>query len=236
MDFTGKRAVLDYLHVFLWFIFIEILGLISMPLAGILGNRLADGGYSAARTLGIVLITYVSWILSYLLGFNTYTILISVLVLSLISFYLYRKKREFPEKKVVLSNELIFAAAFFFFLIVRIYLPEIYNHEKYMDFAFLNAVIRTSSFPPLDPWFVGGTLDFYYYFGYLSTGVFGKLLSVEPSMLFNLAVALTFALTVNLLFGLGYNLTAGKIKYGIITAITGVFLGNLQGLIEFVSR
>ncbi|HWR25265.1 MAG TPA: DUF2298 domain-containing protein, partial [Methanosarcina sp.] len=46
----------------------------------------------------------------------------------------------------------------------------------------------------------------------------------------------TFALTVNLLFGLGYNLTAGKIKYGIITAITGVFLGNLQGLIEFVSR
>jgi YYY domain-containing protein len=228
--------VLDYLHVILWFIFIEILGLLSMPLAGMLGNRLVDKGYSAARTLGIVLITYISWILSYLLGFNRYTILISVFILSLISLYLYRRKKEFPEKRVILSNELVFAVAFIFFLIVRIYLPEIYNHEKYMDFAFLNAAIRTSAFPPLDPWYAGGTLDFYYYFGYLSTGVFGKLFSVEPSILFNLTVALTFALTVNLLFGLGYNLIAGKVKYGIITAATGALLGNLGGLIEFVSR
>ena len=192
--------MLDYLHVIFWFILVEILGLISIPLAGMVGDRLADRGYSAARTLGIVLVTYMSWIFSYLWGFNRITIFISVLVLCLISIYVYRKQRYLPEKKILLSNELIFAAAFFFFLIIRIYIPRIYMHEKFMDFAFLNAVIRTSSFPPADPWFAGGFLDFYYYFGYLSVGIPGKLCSVEPSILFNLAIALIFALCFNLLF------------------------------------
>ncbi len=227
--------MLEYLHVIFWFIFIEILGLISIPLAGAVGNRLADGGHSAARTLGIVLVAYMSWIFSHAWGFSRSTILISALLLCLISVGIYRKQRILPEKKILLSNELVFAAGFFFFLLVRIYLPEIYRHEKFMDFAFLNAVMRTSSFPPPDPWFSGGSLDFYYYFGYLSVGVPGKLCSVEPSMLFNLAIALTFALSFNLLFGFGYNLTHGKIKYGILTALSGILLGNLQGLIEFVS-
>ena len=240
IHFIGKRTVLDYLHVIFWFIIIEVLGLISIPLAGMVGDGLADRGYSAARTLGIMLVTYMSWIFSYLLGFNAVTILISVLALCLISMCVYRKQRYFrrqryfPNKKILLTNELTFAAAFFFFLIVRFYIPRIYMHEKFMDFAFLNAVIRTSSFPPADPWFAGGSLNFYYYLGYLSVGVPGKLCSVEPSILFNLAIALIFALCFNLFFGIGYNLTSGNVKYGLLTAVSGVLLGNIQGFIEFM--
>ncbi|AKB38571.1 hypothetical protein MSSAC_3981 [Methanosarcina siciliae C2J] len=225
----------DYLQVILWFFLIELLGLLSIPLAENAGNRLADGGVSAAKTLGIMLVAYFSWIFSYIWGFNRVTILISVLVLCLLSIGLYWKKRIFPERKVLLINELVFLAAFFFFLLVRVHLPEIYMHEKFMDSAFLDAVIRTSSFPPSDPWFAGGSLDFYYYFGYLSVGVPGKLCAVKPSILFNLAIALTFALSFNLFFGVGYNLTHGKIRYGFLTAGAGMLLGNLQGLIQFVS-
>jgi len=227
--------VLEYFNVILWFVFIEVLGLISMPLAGIVGNQLVDKGYSAARTLGIVLVTYMAWFFSYLWGFNRHTILISVLLLCLISIVVYRKQRTLPKKEILLPNELVFATGFFFFLLVRMYLPEIYRHEKFMDFAFLNAVMRTSSFPPADPWFAGGSLNFYYYFGYLSVGTLGKLFSVEPSILFNLALALTFALSLNLLFGFGYNLTHGNIRYGLLTALSGLLLGNLQGLKEFTS-
>ncbi|MCQ1534302.1 hypothetical protein FTO70_01025 [Methanosarcina sp. KYL-1] len=225
----------DYLHVILWFILIQGLGLISIPLAGALGNRLADGGYSASRTLGIVLVTYLSWIFSYIWSFKVSTVIIAILVLCLISINLYRKQRILPNRNVVLLNEFVFTAGFFFFLLVRMYLPEIHGHEKFMDFAFLNTVIRTSSFPPPDPWFAGGTLDFYYYLGYLSVGVPGKLSAVEPSILFNLAIALTFALSLNLLFGIGYNLTRGNVKFGVITAAFGALLGNIQGLIGFVS-
>ncbi|AKB20813.1 hypothetical protein MSWH1_0542 [Methanosarcina sp. WH1] len=209
--------------------------MISIPLAGNAGNRLADRGASAAKTLGIILVAYFSWIFSYIWGFNHTTILISFLVPCLLSIGLYRKQKIFPERKVLLVNELVFLAGFFFFLLVRVHLPEIYMHEKFMDFAFLNVVIKTSSFPPADPWFAGEFLDFYYYFGYLSVGVLGKLSAVKPTILFNLAIAFTFALSFNLFFGIGYNLTHGKIRYGLLTAGSGMLLGNLQGLIEFVS-
>lgn len=225
----------DYFHVILWFFLIEALGFISIPLSGNAGNRLADRGYSVAKILGIVLVTYFSWIFSYILGFSSTTILISVLMLCLISIVLYRKQRFSLNRKILIMNELVFVSGFFFFLLVRMHLPEIYHHEKFMDFAFLNAVIKTSSFPPADPWFAGGLMDFYYYFGYLSVAAIGKLSAVEPSILFNLAIALTFALSLNAFFGLGYNLTHGKIKYGVLTAGFGMLLGNLQGLIEFVS-
>ncbi len=233
---AGRGTMLEYLHIILWFILIETLGFITIPLTKSAGNRLADGGYSVARVSGIILVTYFSWIFSYIMGFSLTAVLTAFLFLCLISIILYRKKRFFPDRKILIMNELVFLSGFFFFLIVRMYLPEIYRHEKFMDFAFLNAVIRTTSFPPPDPWFAGGLMDFYYYFGYLSVAVFGKLSAVNPSILFNLAVALTFALSLNAFFGLGYNLTHGKIKYGALTAVFGTLLGNLQGLIEFVSR
>ncbi|AKB67013.1 DUF2298 domain-containing protein [Methanosarcina mazei] len=225
----------EYLHIIIWFFLIEALSFISVPFIRSAGNRLADGGYSVSRALGIMLVTYLSWIFSYILGFSFTAVLIAFFLLCSVSIFLYRKQKFFPGRKVLVVNELVFASGFFFFLLVRTYLPEIYRHEKFMDFAFLNAVIRASSFPPQDPWFAGGLMDFYYYFGYLSVAVFGKLSAVKPSILFNLAVALTFALSLNAFFGMGYNLTRGKIRYGILTAVFGMLLGNLQGLIEFVS-
>ena len=60
---------------------------------------------------------------------------------------LYRKQGNFPSRQTILSNELVFNAGFFLFLLIRIYLPQIYRHEKFMDFAFLNTVMRTASFP-----------------------------------------------------------------------------------------
>lgn len=227
-----------YLHIILWFLLIQALGLVCIPLVGTLGSKLADRGCSASLTLGIVLLTYLSWAFSYIWGFKKSTILFAFVVICLVSISLYKRgtfqKRFFPGKKILLLNEVVFLVGFFYFLFVRMYLPEIYRHEKFMDFSFLNAVMRTSSFPPQDPWFAGETLNFYYYFGYLSVGVPGKLCAVEPSVLFNLAIALTFALSLNLFFGIGYNLTHGSVKSGVITAVFGGLLGNLQGLIDFV--
>ncbi|MBN1134255.1 MAG: hypothetical protein JXA38_04965 [Methanosarcinaceae archaeon] len=220
---------------FLWWIAIEIIGIITLPIAGIVAGRLHDRGCSVSKMLGIVLVTYLTWMLSYLLPFSRSTVFISLLLLAGISAAV-QKYYELPviDKKKVLTNEFVFLIAFIFFLIVRSATPAIYGQEKFMDFAFLNSILHSTTFPPLDPWFAGKTLDFYYYFGYLAVALLIKITGIFPSVAFNLTVALIFALTINISYGIGYNLTK-NIKYGSFAAIFIAVFGNIQGAIQFVS-
>ena len=63
-------------------------------------------------------------------------------------------------------------------------------------------------FPPIDPYFAGGTINYYYYGHYL-VAVLVKLTGITSSVAFNLAIATVFALTIANTFSLGDNLAAG---------------------------
>ena len=59
------------------------------------------------------------------------------------------------------------------------YSPDVWNTEKPMDMAFLNAANRADTFPPQDPWLAGADLN-YYYLGQLAMAVLVKLTAVAP--------------------------------------------------------
>ncbi|MCX5901095.1 MAG: DUF2298 domain-containing protein, partial [Proteobacteria bacterium] len=77
--------------------------------------------------------------------------------------------------------------------------------EKPMDFAYFNAVLQSPYFPPYDPWYAGGIMNYYYY-GFLVFGLPAKLLGIAPQVAYNLIVPTIFSLLVLAAFSLGWNL------------------------------
>jgi len=197
---------------------VEILGLAALPLTYRLFKNLPDRGYAFAKPLGILLTSYVLWI-GASFGFlrNSWGgIVFSMLVVAVGSWWFYsRENREVGiasflrgNRRMVIANEALFALAFVLFALFRAYNPEIMGTEKPMEFAFLNAILRSETFPPHDPWLSGFGIS-YYYFGYLMMAMLTKLSGVASAIAFNLAITLLFALTVTGAYGLVYSLVNG---------------------------
>jgi YYY domain-containing protein len=101
--------------------------------------------------------------------------------------------------RMVLGYEALFAAALIFLALLRSHDlgfvgPNPWGTERPMDYALFNAIRRSTTFPPHDPWLAGYSLN-YYYFGYLLMASMSLLSGIEPAVAYNLSLALIFALT-----------------------------------------
>ncbi len=213
-------------EMIIWYAAITITGIVALPIVSMVCKNLTDQGYCISKIIGILTLTYLTWILSYVFSFNRGTVLLAGLILCTVSLLCAIRNRPRIEKNVVIRNEALFFVVFVVFLIIRAYNPEITSFgEKFMDFAFLNAIVRTSQFPPYDPWLAGGSIDFYYYFGYLIVAVFSKLSGISTTITYNLGLVTFSALAANAAFGMGYNLTR-NVRFGLLTMFFVVFIAN----------
>jgi uncharacterized membrane protein len=137
---------------------------------------LRDRGYLLSRALGWLLAAWLLWIMASLrlLPFTVVNAWIMVGALAVLGIgAAVRHGREMgrflrARWPVLLVGELLFAAAYLGFVGIRMLNPDLwqpwYGGEKFMEMAFLTGILRSTWFPPVDPHFAGGFIN-YYYFG-----------------------------------------------------------------------
>ena len=216
--------------VLVWWLLLEALGLVALPLLFPLFGRASAHGYPFAKIAGLLLLTYVAWLLGFVgavrhraedrrwsAGSRSRRRSAWVQRAALAAWL-----RDGGWAQVVRADGL-WTLGFLFFVLQRWMAPDIFGAEKYMDFAFINGLLRADAMPPYDPWMSGDTIN-YYYFGYL---MFANLLRLAPmpdTIGYNLCVA-----TVG---GLAFSQTAW-----VVLAITGRWgLGVLGGAMSAVPR
>ncbi len=203
----------------LWYLAIAFLGWLTYFFLRLLLPGLSDRGYPLARTAGLLLLAYFSWMVGSLGGeYSRLTIGIGyglIVVAGVAAAWLKRDEvlGEIRSKaKYFLSVEGIFLIFFLIDLLIRFGNPDLWHDgkggERPMDFAYLNAVIKSSSFPPYDPWFSGGYIN-YYYWGFVLVGTPIKLLGIVPSLAFNFVLPTLFAMLAMGGFSVAWNLVAG---------------------------
>ncbi len=208
-----------------WLLALEALGLACFALLFRLLPGLPDRGFALAKTFGLLLVAYLAWLLASigaddgrpLMSFSSGSVWVCALLLIAAGALVgWRGRRELlafwrRRRTTLLAAEALFLVAFFGFLVLRALNPDLWHParggEKPMDLAFLNAVLKSPAFPPYDPWFAGGYIN-YYYFGFVLVGVLIHMTGIAPSTAYNLAVPTIFALTALGAWGAAYNLVA----------------------------
>jgi YYY domain-containing protein len=207
------------LQFFLWYLLITLVGWLAFPLAHRLFPALPERGFSLARPLGLLLWGYVFWMMASLglIQNDGSGLLLALVAVAVVSAATLLKKdtrqalREWLRSNVrmIVVVEILFFLAFAAWAFVRASNPdiEVSGGEKTMELAFINAIMRSPTFPPHDPWLSGYAIS-YYYFGYVMTAMLAEATSTLGSVAHNLMSALIFALSFIGAYGILYNLLA----------------------------
>ena len=230
----------DIIYVLKWFLVFLLIGTAFLPLTFSFFENLKDKGYIFSKIIGIAIISYSVFLLGTLriLKFSQGSVFISVIVFFLINYgiFIMKKKHLMPilkkNIKIFLLEEAIFLAGLFLWSYVRANNSDIHGLEKFMDFGFLNSILRSDYFPPKDIWYTPLPIN-YYFFGHLVTAVLTKLSFIPSFITYNLMLATLFTLTFTATFSIGMNLFEKSSSYmkaiiaGLIPALLVSLGGNL---------
>lgn len=239
--------------VLVWIVLLIILQAVTWPLVRRVFTRFPDRGWAFSRLTTLLIAGYVVWLLASveLISFRAIWAAGALLTLAGVSWLVSWKvsasvEPPFWRNPIVVAGEAVFWGVFALFLIYRVVNPDSYHPiwggEKPMEFAHLNAILRSAHFPPVDPWYSGGYINYYYYGTYL-VAFLVKLTGIPAEIAFNLAQptfpALLAAASFSLAAALGKRLTrstGGAVVSGLLGAFFVQFAGNFVVAERLVDR
>lgn len=235
----------DFILLLGWWLTISVIGLLVLPLNRLIFHKFFDYGYPFAKVIGLGVFGYIFWLLSslHVIRFQQINIIIIIILAAGLIFFITRSWRIWKDIylakwKIFLVEEIIFIIALIFWAFIRGHNPYIQDLEKFMDFGFVNSILRTDFMPPQDMWYAGHSIN-YYYFGHYLTAYLTKLIHYDSAVSYNLMLATIFAYSFTQTFSIGANLLYlfgakawEKITFaGLISAVLINFGGNLHTIV-----
>lgn len=258
-DADGWASSLPWLW---WLVWLEVAAFATVPWVTWLFKALPGRGYGLSKFLGLTSVALPTWLLvawgaAHFSGGLVWSVFGASLVLGGLVALLRRRQLTSDLRghwQSWLAVEAVFLCAFFSFLLLRAYNPDLWHHpqggEKPMEIAYLTAVTRSTIMPPYDPWFGGGSMN-YYYMGWFFLAVPIRALRIVPEVAFNLGVPTYAALAASVAFTVVHWLVGmvsearrgaqrvaprPALLAGAFGAVLLVGIGNLDGAHQWIER
>lgn len=237
-----------------WYVVLLALGVVFVPFTRKLFGSFTDYGYPFAKTVGILLISYSLFVLGVirLLPFSWLGIVIVTVVLGYLNWRVRKKKDKAGSlikfgmpSRLIIFEEALFLISFLFLSFVRGQEPSIHGLEKFMDYGFMQSILKSTYFPPVDMWYSPQPIN-YYYFGHLVGAMLIKLTRIPANIGYNLILATIFGLSITQTFSIVINLAhrcsaelkkslsyARLVLFGLVGAVILNLAGNLHTIYFF---
>ena len=234
----------------IWWLAVLLLGWCSFPLCQYLFSGFRDKGYLVAKIFGIAGAGFLMWLgaATGIVQFTAGSCLGSVAVFAVICWGVwitFNKKKNKDRKfwqftgewyQTALDDELVFTLLFLLWTYVAGFRPAAYGTEKFMDYGFMMAMMRSTTLSAKDLWYAGSKINYYYggqYFAVFLT----KLTHTQVAQTYNLMRTLVAGFCFAVPFGLVRQMVLDSWKKEKPALLGGVLAGagvSLAGNMHYV--
>ena len=234
-----------------WYLLALVLGVAAMPLTGRLFRRFQDRGWMFSKVTAIAVSGFLTWFLVAvkIIKFTTMTCIVVTLVCAAASLILYCREQKagfecipFAHLDLVYVEELLFFAAFLLWTYFAGFHPAAYGTEKFMDYGFMEAMMRSKTLPATDLWYSQGKINYYYggqYFAVFLTKLSGAKVELTYNLMRTFVAGLAFAMPFSLVHQMvtdRLGKTGSRWKKA-LPSVTGILAGisvSIAGNIHYV--
>ena len=234
-----------------WYLLALVLGAAFMPLTGRMFRRFEDKGWIFSKVTAIAVTGFVTWFLVAVkvLKFTTITCVAVTVACVLCSILLYQKEQKagfecipFEHMKLVYVEEMLFFAFFLLWTYLAGFHPAAYGTEKFMDYGFMEAMMRSKTLPATDLWYSGGKINYYYggqYFAVFLTKLSGTRVELTYNLMRTFVAGFAFIMPFSLVHQmvrdrLGRKNTGWKKKMPSVTGFLAGIAVSVAGNMHYV--
>ena len=177
------------------------------------------------------------------------TCIVVTLVCAAASLILYCREQKagfecipFAHLDLVYAEELLFFTAFLLWTYFAGFHPAAYGTEKFMDYGFMEAMMRSKTLPATDLWYSQGKINYYYggqYFAVFLTKLSGAKVELTYNLMRTFVAGLAFAMPFSLVHQMVTD-RLGRIRTGwkkALPSVTGILAGisvSIAGNMHYV--